>query len=79
MGLEPTTSGLEVRRAIHCATETSIKQQHILQILCAKTCFDIDHVAKIFTIYTCLMAIIFLFILKQIYRVENTFIHVVQG
>ncbi len=22
MGLEPTTSGLEVRRAIHCATET---------------------------------------------------------
>ena len=24
MGLEPTTSGLEVRRAIHCATETRI-------------------------------------------------------
>ena len=22
VGLEPTTSGLEVRRAIHCATET---------------------------------------------------------
>ena len=23
VGLEPTTSGLEVRRAIHCATETA--------------------------------------------------------
>ena len=23
VGLEPTTSGLEVRRAIHCATETT--------------------------------------------------------
>ena len=25
VGLEPTTSGLEVRRAIHCATETSVR------------------------------------------------------
>ena len=25
VGLEPTTSGLEVRRAIHCATETAVQ------------------------------------------------------
>lgn len=39
MGLEPTTSGLEVRRAIHCATETepipSLTLTHFLLISCS--------------------------------------------
>ena len=32
MGLEPTTSGLEVQRAIHCATETAdgFQLKHLL-------------------------------------------------